>query len=112
MITEDQSDVIDFLSTVGDSPIERIDTHTAVVFLAGTRALKLKRAVLFDYLDFSTAARRKVMCEAEIALNLRTAPGLYRGVIAVTRQADGPLALGRSGPPVDWMIEMTERALR
>ena len=107
MITEDQSAVIAFLSTIGDSPVERIDTHTAVVFLSGTRALKLKRAVQFDYLDFSTAARRKAMCEAEVRLNRRTAPGLYRGVLAVTREPNGSLALGGSGTPVDWVIEMS-----
>lgn len=107
MITEDQSAAIAFLSTIGDPPVERIDTHTAVVFLAGARALKLKRAVQFDYLDFSTAARRKAMCEAEVRLNRRTAPGLYRGVIAVTREPNGSLALGGSGTPVDWVIEMS-----
>ena len=57
MITEDQTAVIDFLaspSTHGGANVERIDTHTAIVFLAGARAYKLKRAVRFDYLDFST----------------------------------------------------------
>ena len=62
MITEDQTAVIDFLgasSTHGGMTVERIDTHSSIVFLAGTRAWKLKRAVRFDYLDFSTAVRRK-----------------------------------------------------
>jgi hypothetical protein len=107
MITEDQSAIIAFLSSIGDPPVERIDTHAAVVCLSGTRALKLKRAVKFDYLDFSTAARRKEMCEEEVRLNRRTAPELYRGVIAVTREANGSLALGGSGTPVDWVVEMT-----
>jgi len=31
----------------------------SIVFLAGTRAYKLKRAVKYPYLDFSTAARRR-----------------------------------------------------
>jgi hypothetical protein len=38
MITEDQSDVVGFLaepSTHGGARVERIDTHTAIVFLAG-----------------------------------------------------------------------------
>ena len=58
VITEDQTAVIDFLaepSTHDGARVERIDTHASIVFLAGERAYKLKRAVLFDYLDFSTS---------------------------------------------------------
>ena len=110
MITEDQTAVIDFLaspSTHGGASVERIETHTAIVFLAGTRAYKLKRAVQFDYLDFSTPERRRALCDEEVRLNRRTAPALYRGVMAVTRERDGRFALGGSGTPVDWVVEMT-----
>jgi aminoglycoside phosphotransferase family enzyme/predicted kinase len=109
MITEDQSEVMAFLAsaaTHGGAAVERIDTHASMVFLAGRRAWKLKRAVRYDYLDFSTIERRKAMCEAEVRINRRTAPGLYRGVVAVTRRQDGALALGGSGQPVDWLVEM------
>ena len=57
MIAEDQTDVVEFLAaapTHGTATVERIDTHSAIVFLAGEHAYKLKRAVRFDYLDFST----------------------------------------------------------
>jgi hypothetical protein len=86
--------------------VDRVDTHASVVFLAGDLAWKLKRAVKFDYLDFSTPERRRAMCQAELTLNRRTAPGLYRRVIPVTRDAHGRLALGGSGTPVDWVVEM------
>src|SRR5688572_6982729 len=72
MITEDQSEVVAFLtspSTHAGTAVERIDTHASLVFLAGTRAWKLKRAVRYDYLDFSTEERRKTMCEAEVRIN-------------------------------------------
>jgi aminoglycoside phosphotransferase family enzyme/predicted kinase len=110
MITEDQSSVVAFLSapeTHTGAPVERIDTHASVVFLAGERAWKLKRAVRYDYLDYSTADRRRAMCEAEVRINQRTAPALYRGVTAVTRQENGRLAIGGTGTPVDWLVEMT-----
>jgi aminoglycoside phosphotransferase family enzyme/predicted kinase len=109
VITEDQVAIIEFLGAPtahGGAQVDRVETHSAIVFLAAQRAWKLKRAVRFDYLDFSTAARRKAMCEAEVHLNRRTAPALYRGVVAVTRGADGSLALGGEGRPVDWVIEM------
>ncbi len=109
MIVEDQAAVIEFLSsplTHGGAAVERIDTHASVVFLAGAGAWKLKRAVRYDYLDFSTPERRRVCCEAELRLNRRTAPALYRGVVAVTREPDGSLALAGQGTAVDWLVEM------
>jgi len=87
--------------------VDRIDTHISIVWLAGNRALKLKRAVRFDYVDFSTAELRRLACEAEVRLNRRTAAQLYRGVVSVTREADGSLALGGGGTPLDWLVEMT-----
>ena len=48
MVTGDQRDVIEFLqaaSTHGGAVVERIDTHAPIVFLAGERAWRLKRAV-------------------------------------------------------------------
>jgi aminoglycoside phosphotransferase family enzyme/predicted kinase len=117
MVVEDQRGVIEFLSspsthasrtddTAGAPTVERIETHSAIVFLTGQRALKLKRAVRFDYLDFSTAAERRRMCEAEVRLNQRTAPSLYRGVVAVTRDEAGAFALNGPGQAVDWLVEM------
>lgn len=109
MMTEDQTPVIDLLmapATHGGAGVERIDTHTAVLFLAGDRAFKLKRAVLFDYFDGSTPDRRRILCEAEVVLNRRTAPTIYRGVMAVTRGAGGRLTLGGDGVAVDWLVEM------
>ncbi|MEQ1757208.1 MAG: AAA family ATPase [Vicinamibacterales bacterium] len=110
MITEDQGDVIRWLESPGahgGGEVARIDTHSAIVFLTGDRAYKLKRAVAFDYLDFSSAELRRHFCNAEVTLNRRTAPGLYRRVVPVTRQPDGTLALDGTGPPLDWVIEMT-----
>jgi aminoglycoside phosphotransferase family enzyme/predicted kinase len=110
MVTEDQSAIIEFLaapSTHGVAEVQRIDTHSSIVFLAGERAYKLKRAVRFDYLDYSTSARRRTLCQAEVRLNRRTAPTLYRGVLPVTRQRDGSYQLGGDGTPADWVVEMT-----
>lgn len=106
---DDQSAVIAFLSDPAShgvaGPVARIDTSAAVIFLAGERAIKLKRAVRYPYLDFSGVGQRKAVCEAELALNRRTAPDLYLGVEPVGRLDDGSLALGR-GDPVDWVVVM------
>lgn len=111
MTGDDQREVIAYLSTpeaygLRDEPIERIDTHISVVWLAGDRAYKLKRAVRYDYVDFSSIAARRTACEAEVRLNRRTAPSLYLGVRPVTRESGGALAIGGLGKPIDWLVEM------
>ena len=73
--------------------VETFETHISIVFLAGRRALKLKRAVRLPYVDLSTAERRLAIAEREVGLNRRTAPKLYVGVRRVTRENDGRLAL-------------------
>src|SRR5580692_5254016 len=106
-----QQDVLAFLADPaayggGLEKVRRIDTHAASVFLAGDRALKIKRAVRFPFLDYSTLAKRKAACAAEIEVNRRLAPELYRGVVAITRANDGRLALGGDGAPDEWAVDM------
>jgi aminoglycoside phosphotransferase family enzyme/predicted kinase len=109
MIADDQQRIVAFLESADSHeghPVKRIDTHTAFVFLAGDRAWKLKRAIRYDYVDFSTAERRRTACDREVRLNSPAAPGLYRGVVAVTRRSDGSLQIGGTGEPIDWLVEM------
>jgi len=62
---DDQSAVIAFLSNPRNYPqadaVKLIGTHAAIVFLAGDRAYKLKRAVKLPYLDFSTLEQRRAV---------------------------------------------------
>src|SRR5215208_7478698 len=78
-------------------PVEIVETHGSLVFLAGGYAYKLKRAVKYAYLDFSTLALRLAACSAELRLNRRTAPSLYLEVRAISRGDDGRLRWGRAG---------------
>lgn len=86
--------------------VTRIDTHISVIFLVGDHAYKMKRAVNFAYLDYSTLEQRRQLCEAELAVNRRTAPSLYRKVLPVTRERDGTLKLDGEGEPVEWLVSM------
>jgi aminoglycoside phosphotransferase family enzyme/predicted kinase len=103
-VVEDQSATIAALEK-RLAPAKRIDTHGAVVFLSGDRAYKLKRAVKFPYMDFSTAERRRAMCEAEVDINRRLAPEIYLGVeqvadndwVVVMRQFDEDGLFDRMG---------------
>ena len=113
---QDQTAVVALLAAPathgGVGPVERIDTHISHLFLIGDRVFKLKRAVRFPYLDFTTRTARHAACEAEVRVNRRTAPTLYLGVAAVLR-AGARLRLGRPdeapGPgeeAVDWLVAM------
>jgi len=86
--------------------VARHQTHAATVFLAGGRALKVKRAVRYPFLDFSSLEKRKAACEVELAINRKFAPQLYRRVLPITREDSGALALDGSGEPVEWAVEM------
>jgi aminoglycoside phosphotransferase family enzyme/predicted kinase len=108
---QDQLDVIAFLgspSTYGADvdKVDLIETHGALVFLAGTRVYKLKRAVRFSYMDFSTLEKRAAACRNEVDRNKATAPDIYIGVLPVMRRDNGELALGGAGVPVDWVAVM------
>jgi aminoglycoside phosphotransferase family enzyme/predicted kinase len=107
-VTQSQEPVFAFLgdpAAHGGHQVTRIDTHAAVTFLAGDRVYKVKRAVRFPFLDFSTLEKRKAVCENEIAVNRRYAPEIYLGVVPITREGDG-FALDGDGEPVEWAVEM------
>ncbi len=108
---KDQDDVLAFLADSktyggGSETVKRIDTHAASVFLTKDRVLKIKRAVKFPFLDYSTLEKRKAACKAELKVNAPYAPEIYRGVIAITREGGGKLALNGSGEPIEWAVEM------
>ncbi|NJO36441.1 MAG: phosphotransferase [Rhizobiales bacterium] len=107
----DQDEIIAFLqqgSAYGKpkEEVSRIDTHAAMIFLVGDRAFKVKRAVRYDFLDFSTLEKRKDALEAELRLNRRTAPKLYRRTLPVCRDDDGLLTLDGDGKAVEWLLVM------
>jgi aminoglycoside phosphotransferase family enzyme/predicted kinase len=96
----------DFAARRSDGQVERIETHISFIFLAGDRAFKMKRAVSFPYVDFSTPDLRLAACRKEVELNSATAPGLYLGVRRITREPGGGLAFDGDGELVDAVIEM------
>ncbi|HSM40657.1 MAG TPA: aminoglycoside phosphotransferase, partial [Afifellaceae bacterium] len=105
-----QADVIAFLadprSHPGAEDVTRIDTHAAIVFLAGGEAWKIKRAVTYPFLDFSTLEKRRRACEHEIEVNRANAPDIYLGVVPITRRSGGRLGLGDDGEVVEWAVHM------
>ncbi len=110
MPVEDQSAAIAFLREPGShgitSPVEVIETHISLIFLAGDKAYKLKRAVKLPYADFSTLDLRKRYCHREVELNSRTAPEIYSGVRTIGRDTTGNVAFDVEASPIDYVVEM------
>jgi uncharacterized protein len=83
------------------------ETHISQVFLAGDRAYKLKKTVHLPFVDYGTPERRRAMCEEEVRLNRRLAPGRYLGIQAVVPDGDGvALAPAHSPDAIDYVVEM------
>ena len=109
-IERDQRAVIDFLADPathgGVERIERFETHGNLVFLAGTEAFKIKRAVRFDYMDFSTLEKRRVACLREVEVNQRCGGDLYLGCVPIRRSSSGQLSFSGDGEIVEWAVKM------
>jgi aminoglycoside phosphotransferase family enzyme/predicted kinase len=105
----DQSRVIDFLAlpkTHGVQDVQCLETHGNLVFLAGDNAYKIKRAVRFEYMDFSTLEKRGSACHREVEINRQWAPDLYLGCLAIAQRPDGSLSLEGAGEIVEWAVHM------
>ncbi|MGI9410947.1 MAG: AAA family ATPase [Hyphomicrobiaceae bacterium] len=112
---DDQSAVIAFLSDPSHhgetvEHVERIDTHGAIIFLAGKRAFKLKRAVKLPYMDFSTLEKRAAACRHEVRRNAAAAPGIYVGALPIVVDPSGALTFGGRGKTIDWIVIMNRFA--
>ena len=88
-------------------PIRHFETHISDIFLTGAYAYKIKKPVVFEFLDFSSLERRKFFCERELLRNARFAPRLYEAVVPVVRH--GPnFKVGGSGTAVEYAVRMKQ----
>ena len=83
-----------------------IETACARIFLAGDKALKIKRRVNLGYLDFSTLEARAAAIGRELVFNREAAPDLYLETRTVTQDPAGELALDGEGQVVDHVLVM------
>ena len=106
----DQAEVIGFLADpalyAGVERVDRFETHGNLVFLAGSEAWKIKRAVRFPYMDLSTLEKRRAACMREVEVNRQFAPDLYLGCVPIMRTPGGKLAFDSGGEIVEWTVHM------
>lgn len=110
MILETQTDTLSALSdpkTYGVKKVEIRQSHIAVLFLAGQKVYKLKRAVLYPEVDFSTPEKRRLACVQEMKRSAVYAPQLRLKIQSVRRLQNGKIVIGgRSGAEIDTVLEM------
>jgi aminoglycoside phosphotransferase family enzyme len=95
-----------FAAVAQTHAVSLVETHVSWVFLLDRDVFKVKKPVDLGFLNFRSRQRRRQACEDEVRLNARLAPGVYRGVVPVTRGLDGRCLVGGPGAVVDWAVHM------
>lgn len=80
--------------------IQFIETHVSWVFLAGNRVVKVKRPVVFPFVDHRREEARYQSCRDEMRLNQRLTDGVYLGVVPIRRTDRGCRVDLDSGDPI------------
>jgi aminoglycoside phosphotransferase family enzyme len=84
--------------------IEQVQTHISVVFLTQNFVYKVKKAVNFGFLDFTTLEKRRFFCEKELKLNRRLCGDMYLEVVPINK-ADAVKIKGE-GETVEYAVKM------
>lgn len=100
-----QAELVTGLRNALPQPAETVETHISWILLAGDYAWKIKKAVNFGFLDFSTLEKRRYYCGEELRLNRRLAPQLYLDTVPITGSAAAP-QLGGEGPALEFAVKM------
>ncbi len=90
-------------------PTERVSvvqTHISVVLVADHMVYKLKKAVDFGFLDFSTLEKRRHFCQREVELNRRLSRDVYLGVLPVRFDGRHYSLREVSGEVVEYAVKM------
>lgn len=81
------------------------ETHISHLFFAGDLVYKVKKAVRYSFLDYSTLAKRRHFLQEELRLNRRLAPSVYVGVLPITFDDLG-WRLGGWAEPAEYTLVM------
>ncbi len=90
-----------------DEEVEQIElkqTHISFVFLTRNFVYKVKKAVDFGFLDFSTLEKRRLFCEKELELNKRLCGDMYLEVVPVNKSET--IKIGGEGETVEYAVKM------
>jgi uncharacterized protein len=81
------------------------ETHISYLFFVGELVYKVKKAVRYSFLDYSTLGKRRYFLSEELRLNRRLAPSVYLAIVPIT--TDGvQWRLGGDGEPIEYALVM------
>jgi aminoglycoside phosphotransferase family enzyme len=84
--------------------IELAQTHISFVFLTRDSVYKVKKAVDFGFLDFTTLEKRRFFCEKELELNRRLCGDMYVEVVPINR--GDIIQIKGEGETVEYAVKM------
>lgn len=84
--------------------IELVQTHISAVFLTKNFVYKVKKAVNFGFLDFTTLEKRRFFCEKELNLNRRLCGDMYLEVVPINKATT--VKIKGEGETVEYAVKM------
>jgi aminoglycoside phosphotransferase family enzyme len=84
--------------------IELVQTHISFVFLTRNFVYKVKKAVNFGFLDFTTLEKRRFFCERELELNRRLCGDMYLEVVPINKS--DAIKIKGEGETVEYAVKM------
>ena len=90
--------------------IKLVETHISWVLLSNQFVYKIKKPLIYSFLDFSTIEKRKYFCEREVELNRRLTTGIYLDVLPVVSDGERIFISDHAhagGEIIDYAIRMT-----
>jgi aminoglycoside phosphotransferase family enzyme len=84
--------------------IELIQTHISFVFVTDNFVYKVKKAVNFGFLDFSTLENRHLYCQKELEINKRLCPQIYLEVVPLNQKIK--IKIKGEGEIIEYALKM------
>jgi aminoglycoside phosphotransferase family enzyme len=84
--------------------VELVQTHISFVFLTKRFVYKVKKAVDFGFLDFTTLEKRRFFCEKELELNRRLCGDMYLEVVPINKS--DAIKIKGEGETVEYAVKM------
>lgn len=81
-----------------------LQTHISFVFLTESFAYKVKKAVDFGFLDFTTLEKRRFYCQKELDINRRLCEDMYLEVVPINESTS--IRMKGEGETVEYAVKM------
>ena len=90
--------------------VETIETHWSWVFVTGSRAVKIKKAIRTEFADLRRVTARRRNCVEEVRLNRRLSHDVYLGTRPLLADVGGTVSFSTGAQAVDWASMMRRLA--